>query len=275
MANVKWKGPGGVLEHAARIVNESDTGVTLRQLFYRLVSQQLIDNTTGAYQTLSKTSAAARRKGDFPNLIDQTREIHRLGRFSGPKDALEVLTRSYTLDRTDDQECNVYLGVEKHGMIPLLTSWFSKYGVPIIALGGYASQTFVDDVNDDVNGDGRYAVLIYAGDLDPSGEHIPEDFKDRANCFDKYKRIAVTRDQVKEYQLPKSPFAKKDSRNDRFLAEHGELYQVELDALPPEDLRDIYQHMFFEFFDVSKFMAVIERERADRVRLEELQTMLD
>src|SRR5215210_5197269 len=66
-----------ILERAAEIVWSYDTSVTLRQLFYRLVSKQVIPNTTTAYKRLSSLTAEARRQDEFPDLIDRGRTIHR------------------------------------------------------------------------------------------------------------------------------------------------------------------------------------------------------
>ena len=73
-----------ILVDAARIVESYDTPVTLRQLFYRLVAKEVIQNTSSAYKTLSSRTAAARRDGCFPALADNTRKISRYRSFAGP-----------------------------------------------------------------------------------------------------------------------------------------------------------------------------------------------
>jgi hypothetical protein len=64
-----------ILVEAAAIVRSYDTGVTLRQLFYRLVSAGLLRNTRPEYNQLSTRTAEARRAGGFPDLVDRTRSI--------------------------------------------------------------------------------------------------------------------------------------------------------------------------------------------------------
>jgi len=54
---------GAIPQQAAAIVRSYDTGVTLRQLFYRLVAAHLLPNTTTAYKGLSSQTAEARRAG--------------------------------------------------------------------------------------------------------------------------------------------------------------------------------------------------------------------
>ena len=256
-----------VVARAAEIVRGYETGVTLRQLFYRLVSESRIPNTKLAYDALSRHTARARREGTFPALIDRTRDIHRLTSFDGHEDALTWLRSIYRRDRTEGQENSLYVGVEKHGLVELLRHWFGDLGVPIISFGGYASQTYVDEVAADVEQQGRPAILIYAGDFDPSGMDIPRDFVGRAGCFGEVHRIALSAEQIQEYDLPPQPGKEGDPRAASFVREHGELVQVELDALPPDVLRELYSEAIAKFFDMDVYREVLEVEAAEREQL--------
>jgi hypothetical protein len=163
-ARIDWP---EVIEQAASIVYSYSTSVTLRQLFYRLVSAQVIPNSQAAYKRLSALTAEARREGDFPALIDRGRKIHQRIHFRDVADALSTIIRAYRLDRTEGQDVSLYLGVEKAGMVVQLESWFADLGVPVLALGGYSSQTYADDVTAHTEGQDRPAVLLYAGRLRP------------------------------------------------------------------------------------------------------------
>ncbi|HVM55443.1 MAG TPA: hypothetical protein VM262_19820 [Acidimicrobiales bacterium] len=266
MSRVDW---GHVLVEAAEIVDGYDTGVTLRQLFYRLVAAEILPNTTSAYKGLSSKTAEARRAGTFPDLIDRGREIHRPGSFASPEAALEWLARRYRRDRTEGQEWSVYIGVEKAGLVMQLEAWFGDLGIPIVALGGYSSQTYVDEVSEDVSEQGRPAVLLYGGDFDPSGEDIDRDFVERTGCFDKVVRVALTADQVTAYDLPPAMGKATDSRSGAFVARHGRLVQVELDALAPDTLEELYRDAIEPFWDVSAYERSVEREQAERAWLQE------
>ena len=149
-------------------------------------------------------------------------------------------SRRYRRDRTEGQPRRVYIGVEKAGLVALLESWFSDRGIPILALGGYSSQSFVDEVIADMD-TSRSAVLLYAGDHDPSGHDIPRDFVERAGCFDEVERVALSPEQVDQYQLPPAMGKATDSRADGFVQRFGELVQVELDALPPDVLHALFE----------------------------------
>ncbi|MGI8514605.1 MAG: hypothetical protein ACR2NT_05590 [Acidimicrobiia bacterium] len=253
-----------IVERAAEIVRSYSTSVTLRQLFYRLVSDGTLPNTRGAYSTLSDRTAEARRQGTFPDLLDRGRSIHRYRTFPNPQVAGRYVARIYRRDRTEGQEFNVYLGVEKNGMVEQLDAWFGDLGLPILALAGYSSQTYVDEVADDIASDNRRAVLLYGGDFDSSGEDIDRDFVTRTRSFSKVIRVGLTQQQVIDFDLPPQPGQAKDSRASSFIARHGELLQVELDALDPDDLQELYKEALDEFWEPSAYEVALEREERDR-----------
>jgi hypothetical protein len=259
-----------IVAHAAGIVDGYDTGVTLRQLFYRLVADGTLPNTTAAYKTLSRRTAEARRRGYFPSLIDRGRTIHGHSRFESPEHALDWLTDTYRRDRTEGQPWTICLGIEKNAIVEQLVSWFGDLGVPVLALGGYSSQTYVDEVVAHVRAQDRPAVLLYGGDFDPSGEDIDRDFIARSGVFQEVVRVALSAEQVTAYGLPPAPGKASDSRASAFVRRHGRLVQVEVDALPPDVLRGLYQSALDQVWDPSAYTAVLAQEAVDREHLRAL-----
>jgi hypothetical protein len=189
------------------------------------------------------------------------------------------LANAYRRDRTEGQPVALYLGVEKHGLLEQLSTWFGDLGLPIITLGGYSSQTQKDEVADDLAADlarqDRSSVLLYAGDFDPSGEDISRDFiarvgasVDSPTAFTDVRRIALSPAQVEQYDLPEDVGKVTNSRAPGFVARHGKLVQVELDALPPDVLRQLYADAIAEHWDDAAYQAVLEREVAERAVLQ-------
>jgi hypothetical protein len=261
MSRTDW---APIVERAAGIVRSYDTSVTLRQLFYRLVAEQTLPNTTTAYKRLSDLTAKARRADEFPELIDRGRSIHRYEYWPDIDTALEEAKDYFRLDRTKGQDMSIYLGVEKAGMVVQLQSWFGDLGIPVVVLGGYSSQTYVDDVVYDTRTHDRGAVLLYGGDFDPSGEDIDRDFVERSGCWDKVVRVALTATQVREYSLPVNPGKSTDSRAAGFISRHGSLMQVELDALDPIMMQQLYADAISVYWDTSAYDDVLELERQQR-----------
>jgi len=256
-ARLRWE---PVIDRAAAIVQGYDTLVTLRQLFYRLVSEGMLPNTKHAYQHLSRLTAEARREGWFPALFDRTRVIHRPPSWPSLNACLAGARRGFRLDRTEGQAANVVLAVEKHGLVELLLAWFGGLGLPVVALGGYPSQSCVDQVAGLVADDTRPAVLLYGGDFDPSGEDIGRDFIRRTGCWAEVRRVALTPEQVAEHDLPVMMGKATDSRANGFTARHGQLVQVELDALPPDTLRRAYEDALAQWWDDAAYAGVLAAE---------------
>lgn len=254
-----------ILVRAEQIVRSYETSVTLRQLFYRLVSEHALPNTRNAYNALSAQSAKARRAGWFPRLIDRTREIHEPLTFSSPEDAVDWVRYRYRRDRSEGQDYQLYLAIEKAGIVEQLLQWFGyPLGLPVLSLGGYTSESYIAEIADRVDEDLRPAVLLYAGDYDPSGLDIERDFLARCPVFATVERVALTLDQIADYNLPPLPGKATDSRAAGFIEAHGQLFQVEVDALAPEDLRGLFETAIDRYYDhdvLADLLEVEERER--------------
>lgn len=260
--NIDWQ---IVVAVAARIVRSYNTGVTLRQLFYRLVSAQILPNTQTAYKTLSDRTTKERRAGNFPQLIDLRRAISRPQSFATAGDAMEMLRAAFRIDHTEGQPYQVYLAIEKAGLTAQLSSWFSyRYAFPILALGGYESESFDREITAAVRHNGRPAVLLYAGDFDPSGEDILRNFVAQTACWSKVIQVALTDEQVATYGLPENPGKTADARAAAFAARHGRLVQVEVDALDPGDLRRLFQDEIDELWDTDAEETMLARESEER-----------
>jgi len=64
-----------LLEEVKKIIKEFDTKLTLRQIYYQLVSKHLIENIRSQYQRLSKILVKARYDSiiDWEDIEDRTR----------------------------------------------------------------------------------------------------------------------------------------------------------------------------------------------------------
>ncbi|MEV8634311.1 hypothetical protein AB0395_21915 [Streptosporangium sp. NPDC051023] len=258
-----------VVDKARAIVEGYAEPVTLRQVFYRLVAAGVIPNNISSYKRLSALTAAARRKGTFPDLADHGRHIARPLSFADVTDARGWLRRVYRRDRTAGQPAAIYLGVEKDALVAQLAAWYDDLGLPVIALRGYGSQTIADLVRRDAQRVGRPAILLYAGDFDSSGEDIERDFVARTGCWMHTERVALIADQVAEFELPPQPGKATDSRAAAFTAVHGCLVQVEVDALVPDDLHHLFDLALARWWDPNAYEAVLEAEQRDLGQLDE------
>jgi hypothetical protein len=272
-----------ILLTAADIVWTFHTGVTLRQLYYRLVADGAIPNTDSAYKTLSRKTSDARHAGTFPRLVDRTREVHRPVHFDGPGGALQAIADAYRRDRTEDQEFAIYVGCEKDALSALLETWLDPYGIPVLVFKGWSSTSYVQDITDELAAEDRKTVLLYLGDLDPAGEGIEAKLEELVG-FDEVRRVALDAEQARRLALPENTevlcgreaparqCCKLHHHPGRipFIEKYGRLFQIEVDAIPPNVLQAMLVDEVKSFMELSSYEDVLAREAAERETLVEI-----
>jgi hypothetical protein len=138
---------------------------------------------------------------------------------------------------------------------------------------GFSSATLVHDVAED--DDGRALIVLYVGDLDPSGsfmseEDLPARVADYGGDHIELKRIALTPAQVTG--LPSFPASdkRKDTRYPWFVRNHGSRCW-ELDAMDPNDLRDCVEAAIKELIEPTAWRRC---EMVNAAEQESLRTVL-
>jgi hypothetical protein len=88
--------------------------------------------------------------------------------------------------------------------------------------------------------------------------------------FASWERVAVTFEQIGGLAVDPRPGNPKDSRAKAFVKKHGQLIQVEVEALDPNVLRRLIQARVDEHWDASASEAVEKQEHVDRELLKAL-----
>jgi hypothetical protein len=117
--------------------------------------------------------------------------------------------------------------------------------------------------------EGKECILFYLGDHDPSGEDMVRDIDERLSMFGvptDVRKLALTMEQVQQYNPPPNPAKMSDSRAAKYVAEHG-AESWEVDALNPATLAQIIESAFQEVTDMDKMNAIIRREKKERKHL--------
>jgi hypothetical protein len=163
--------------------------LTLRQLYYQLVSRALIhENSLAQYSKLSGLLTRGRMAGNVDwNIIEDRNRIPYLPYYNEDvADAFSDTKEHYRLDRQRDQEINVELWVEKDALSGVLRRMTSKYHVHLVVNKGYTSTTAMYDafqrIKDSIK-KGRKVHILYLGDHDPSGLDMDRDIRDRMKLF--------------------------------------------------------------------------------------------
>jgi hypothetical protein len=217
--------------------------ITGRGIGYKLFVKHLIASMGRAeMQRVYRLLKDAREEGEIPWdwIVDETRGLEISATWADPEEFAEEMTTAYRRSFWDQQPSRCQVWSEKGTVRGLLKPVLERYGVGFNPVHGFTSATDAYNVSQD--DDGRELVVLYVGDLDPSGLYMSE--ADLPKRFAKYggehitlKRIALLPEQV--IDLPSFPAADKsrDPRFKWFRSNHGDRCW-ELDAMDPNDLRN-------------------------------------
>lgn len=245
--------------------------LTLRQLYYQLVSKDIIANSLKEYAKLSKLLVQGRMFGlvDWDAIEDRTRKPYIPYSVIDVSDAIEDTIRTYRLDRMENQDVYIEVWVEKDALSGVLKRITSKYHVQLIVNKGYGSCTALYDASKRINDateNGKDAFILYLGDFDPSGMNMVEDIKKRLlefNCDVSVKRIALTQEQIKKYNPPPNPAKMTDPRAKSYVEQYGNK-SWEVDALNPETLNELITDEIEDLIDIEKYNEMLEQEERDK-----------
>ena len=161
--------------------------------------------------------------------------------WTSPQEALNALADQYRLDRTKGQKEQVWFLYEKATLSAQIQAWTEEYGLPTAALRGYSSESLEAEIFVQMQRDGRDARVFYIGDLDPEGEDIERNFLAQADrmgiVLDEWTKLTVLPAQVASLGLVPNPGKASSSRAAGFVARHGRLFQIEVEAVDPAELQ--------------------------------------
>ena len=248
--------------------------LTLRQVYYQLVSKNLIKNSENSYDNLGVLIKNGRLAGliDWDAIEDRTRFVRELSHWDSPKDIIESAAASYRIDLWQDQDCYVEVWVEKDVLVGIIEQVANKYDVPCFSCRGYgstseywrAAQRIIE--NNQLKKD---CIILHLGDHDPSGVDMTRDITARLATFGArvhIERIALNMPQIEEYNPPPQPAKKTDSRANKYIDSYG-ANSWELDALEPKMLDDLISNNILKYIDVDKFEKLKIRQDEEKQKI--------
>lgn len=252
--------------------------LTLRQLYYQLVSRGVIPNEDREYAKLSRLLKEGRMAGivDWEAIEDRLR-VPKLPYwvFDIP-DAMDDTIKQYRLDRMKGQDVYIEIAVEKDALSNVLWRVTSYYHIKLMVNRGYSSCTTMYDTFNRMKRahmDGKTPIILYLGDHDPSGLDMIRDIKDRLAEFGivpEVEQIALTGEQIRKYQPPPNPAKVKDPRAKWYIERYGRT-SWEVDALNPKILHQLLIDKIEALIDVDLFKSMIAQEESDKSTLREIK----
>lgn len=260
------------------IVNYLKQGftLTLRQLYYKFVSSDIIANTERSYKNLGAIVNDARLAGliDWEHLEDRTRNVRSNSHWDNPSYIISACARQFQYDKWSSQEYRPEVWIEKDALVGVIGGICEELDVPYFSCRGYtsASEMWAGAMRlVKSRKSNQKPIIFHLGDHDPSGIDMSRDIQDRLELFSRgsieFKRLALNMDQIKTFNPPPNPAKTTDAR----FANYQELYgdeSWELDALEPSVLVGLVRDAVMGIRDVDAWNEMVEKEELAKSSLQ-------
>lgn len=271
----------GVIKRELKSICDEYTLITVRQLFYQLVSRGIIDKTEKQYKnTVCRLTSDMRWSEELAieRICDNTREEKVVSQWPDLASFIYDVRRSYRLNYWDHSSQFLQVWLEKEALSGVVRPECDRYGVGLWVSRGYSSISLLSDAAvqlTDKTAKGVRCTIAQFGDHDPSGENIGEvTHRDLVQLVERnggdpglisYERVALTPDQVTQWQLPTRPTKTSDSRSAGFAGE-----SVELDALPPDQLVGLVRQVIAAHIDQALWDKLQTQQGSDVAEINRL-----
>ena len=251
--------------------------LSVRQVYYQLVARDFIPNTQRSYKNIASLINDGRLAGflDWDMIVDRGRHMIYPPHWDNPAQIVRAAAEQFRVDRWLGQSWHVEVMVEKQALEGVLEPVCNREDVRFTANKGYVSQSIMYLAAERIARavkQGKDCAIIYLGDHDPSGLDMDRDLADRYNVFlwgnsdVEVERIALTWDQIEQYQPPENPAKTTDSRYRAYIAQFGGS-SWELDALEPSVLADLVTRAIRSYRDDHLWDDAIKVEKQMRREL--------
>jgi hypothetical protein len=164
--------------------------------------------------------------------------------WASPRDILDSAAGSYREDLWAGQKYRPEVWIEKDALIGVVEGVCTHFRVPYFAIRGNVSQTLAHEAErrfEKYLDQGLTPIVLHLVDHDPTGIDMTRDLTGRLHLYAgeyvEVRRVALTIEQVEEYNPPPNPAKEKDSRFAKYAAQFG-TDSWELDALSPAVIAD-------------------------------------
>ena len=201
---------------------------------------------------------------------------------------MSSLAWNYSLDRWQFQPKRVEVWIEKDAILGVVEQVCHDWQTPLYSCRGRPSLTMLYEAfeNFPCKYEGKSTTILYFGDHDPTGRDIPEGISANIDMLNRMKKdnfsddevgddftktvtikwCAITWEQVLAHDIPTRPTKRKGPKAAAFEGD-----SVEIDALPPNLLRQIVEDAIEQEIDAELWQQAEDRERQEKGFLNRLE----
>lgn len=265
--------------------------VSVRQIHYGLLNDPPLKhaskpdsryrNDTRSYKNLIDLVARLRVEGKIPwdAIHDPTRPVTRWNVHREPgafiRAELADFLKGYYRSLVQSQPNHIEVVAEKNTIGGILRPVCAEFTVAMTSGRGFCSLPPREAMANRFRESGKEKLIVLlVSDFDPEGQEIAASFaRSMRSDFGIGEsqlhpiKVALTEEQVREYELPVGGQAKSgSSRTKRFVEKHG-TNVWELEALPPTTLQQILREGITSVLDLDLFNYEVRAEAEDAAKL--------
>jgi hypothetical protein len=249
-----------IIQEKLKVFNRYGIIPTLKTIFYSLVNLNIIPNSYNYYIYLSRYANKAKIRGYLPIGCFPEQDLPRItnsnSEFVNAKEYIQKIvnylqetsvhpsTHDYAFNNKSNYSYNdIEIWVEKNNLGLTLNNLLKNLGIKIISNKRSNNVEFITNNIKRLKGsvkDDKKIYILYFGNFDLFNNNIDKLINSTVIDFNlniDFKKIAVTENQMRKFQLPENPnpevIRKLDSnlRRDYFIRKYGRLFQIELESL--------------------------------------------
>ena len=275
--------------------------LSIRQIHYRLLNNPPLKltperswygrekyryrNDEAPYNSLSDLCTSARYHGEieWETIDDSTRTLIEHFGFRNVSEFIEHEMSEFLLGynriKQYDQPIHIEMLIEKNTLMNIVRPICWKYYVPITSGRGFAGPSVWRKMAERFqDSEKKSMALLIVSDYDPEGLRLADDaiksLRDLWELPIKYYRVGVTKEQIKELNLPNdfNPGKMTSNNLEWFRAKTGTTKTWECEALEPEYLRDQVRQAIEANMNMETFTANQAKEFADTKEIHRIRT---
>lgn len=273
-----------IADRAVEIL-KTERPMTLRQLFYRMISCGAMQNNAKQYARLGRITTRLRESETVPLtwIVDHVRTTLKPNSWSGLDNFGESMQRWYRKDFWASMPSYVEIIVEKDAVAGTIQPVTYEYDVRLRVCRGYSSLSFAGDIAAQWRRIVKPIFAYYLGDFDPSGFDLERDMRQKIERWSGksivapgeddgrlccvWQRLGVVATDFAQHNLIALPVKKGDKRAAKFVRQHGTAC-AEIDAIAPNELRRRVRAAIDSHIDQQRWGRLKEIEREEKMSLD-------
>lgn len=244
--------------------------VTVRQVFYAATVHGIIEKTEHGYKKIQQVCLNGRRNGliSYGHIADNSRSFYQVTAYEDLPNAAYSFAQAYKRDFWAYSSDAVEVWLEKEALAGVIMPVTKEYRVRLVPTRGFASETVVYNAVETALQEGKERLFIKTlYDFDRSGRDAEAAIVQRMSEIGDYlgveiihQKLALTEQQISSMSLPTRPAKKKSAADKKW----GYDFAVELDAIPPEELRSIVSAAIEPHMPLATRERYMQAERQER-----------